>query len=189
METKKLSELCKPDCIGIYGIPATAEDYSVDKVRYLRISDISEDGVLTNDDMKSVSDEDIEKYFLQENDIVFARTGNSTGRAYYYEKKDGVLAFAGFLIKYGLDENKVNPKYLRYFTISNYYKQWVKNLSVGSTRGNISAKTFADCPVLLPERETQDKIVCILSMIDRKIALNKQINCDLWGLNTIEKAA
>ena len=181
MELKKykLGDLCVPDKIGVYGIPASAEDFSEDKIRYLRISDISDDGILLDDDKKSVTDKDIDKYILKENDIVFARTGNSTGRAYLYDSNDGLLAFAGFLIKYHLDETKVNPKFIKYFTISEYYKQWVKNLSIGSTRGNISAQTFADCPILLPSREHQDLAVSILSFIDRKIAINRAINQNL----------
>ena len=181
MELKKykLGDLCVPDKIGVYGIPASAEDFSEDKIRYLRISDISDDGILLDDDKKSVTDKDIDKYILKENDIVFARTGNSTGRAYLYDSNDGLLAFAGFLIKYHLDETKVNPKFIKYFTISEYYKQWVKNLSIGSTRGNISAQTFADCPILLPSREQQDLAVSILSSIDRKIALSRAINQNL----------
>lgn len=179
MKKYKLGELCNQGEFGIYGIPASAENFSKDKVRYLRISDISDDGILLNNDKKSVSDDNIEKYFLKEGDIVFARTGNSTGRAYLYNPKDGVLAFAGFLIKYSIDKNKVNPMYVRYFTISNIYKQWVSNLSVGSTRGNISAKTFAECPITMPDRKQQDLLAFVLSSLDNKIALNRRINAKL----------
>ena len=81
MKSKLLKELCFENKCGIYGIPATAEEYNEDKTRYLRITDISEDGKLLNDSKKSVSSEDIEKYILEEGDIVFARTGNSTGKS------------------------------------------------------------------------------------------------------------
>ena len=174
-----LKNICKPNEIGKYGIPASAEDYDESKVRYLRISDIDDFGKLLDKDKKSVSATDINKYILEENDIVVARTGNSTGRTYFHEKKNGILAFAGFLIKYGLDNNKVNPKYLKYYTISSEYKQWVKNLSVGSTRGNINAQTFANCPILLPERKQQNFLVSILSLLDDKIELNNRINDNL----------
>lgn len=178
----KLRKLCLPNQIGKYGIPAPAIAYSNGKIRYLRISDISEEGTLVNTDKKTVESDDIEQYILEENDIVFARTGNSTGRAYLYDKRDGVMAYAGFLIKYQLDEHKVNPIYLRYFTLSTFYKQWVANLSVGSTRGNISAQTFADCPIVLPPRHQQDVLVETLSNIDAKIKLNRQINDNLEAM-------
>ncbi|WP_455459207.1 restriction endonuclease subunit S [Streptococcus salivarius] len=178
----KLEELCLPDQIGKYGIPAVAEEFSEDKVRYLRITDIDDYGNLLENDKKSVSSPEIEKYILKEGDIVFARTGNSTGRTYYHEEKNGELAFAGFLIKFSLDESKVNPKYLKYFTISKPYKQWVDNLSNGSTRGNINAKTFADCPIILPSREQQDYLVRVLSSLEDKIQINNQINQELESI-------
>ena len=178
----KLEELCLPDQIGKYGIPAVAEEFSEDKVRYLRITDIDDYGNLLENDKKSVSSPEIEKYILKEGDIVFARTGNSTGRTYYHEEKNGELAFAGFLIKFSLDKSKVNPKYLKYFTISKPYKQWVDNLSNGSTRGNINAKTFSDCPIILPSREQQDYLVRVLSSLEDKIQINNQINQELEAM-------
>ena len=178
----KLEELCLPDQIGKYGIPAVAEEFSEDKVRYLRITDIDDYGNLLENDKKSVSSPEIEKYILKEGDIVFARTGNSTGRTYYHEERNGELAFAGFLIKFSLDKSIVNPKYLKYFTISKPYKQWVDNLSNGSTRGNINAKTFADCPIILPPRAQQDYLVRVLSSLEDKIQINNQINQELEAM-------
>jgi len=177
-----LKDLCIPNDWGKYGIPASAEDYDIAKTRYLRITDISDDGELLNNDKKSVSASDLDKYLLNEGDIVFARTGNSTGRSYFHEAKNGKLAFAGFLIKYALDWEKVNPKYLKYYTISNEYKNWVKNLSVGSTRGNINAQTFGDCPITVPERKQQDLIVNTLSLLIDKIELNNRINAKLEAM-------
>ena len=177
-----LKELCIDDEWGKYGIPASAEEYDNDKTRYLRITDISEDGELLNNDKKSVSAPNIDKYLLKEGDIVFARTGNSTGKSYYHEDKNGKLAFAGFLIKYSLDKAKVNPKYVKFFTITNEYKNWVKNLSVGSTRGNINAQTFGDCPISVPERKQQDLLVRTLSLIIEKIELNNRINAELEAM-------
>ena len=182
MKKVKLSDLCIESEIGKYGIPASAEAYDKNKVRYLRISDIDDLGNLINTDRKSISSDEIEKYILKEGEIVFARTGNSTGRTYFHEDKNGILAFAGFLIKFGLDKRKVNPKYLKYYTISDEYKSWVNNLSVGSTRGNINAQTFAGCPILLPERKQQDFLVKILSDIDDKIEVLHQINDNLSEL-------
>ena len=182
MSKALLKNLTFENNCGVYGIPATAEDFDYDKTRYLRITDISEDGKLLDVDKKSVSSDDIEKYLLNEGDIVFARTGNSTGKTYYHEASNGRLAFAGFLIKYSLNPQKVNPKYIRYYTISNEYKTWVSNLSLGSTRGNINAKTFADCPISLPSRKQQDLLVAVLSTLDAKIELNNRINAELEAM-------
>ena len=178
----KLIDLCFKDCSGQYGVPYSAEEYDTSKYRYLRISDITDDGFLHNNDLKSVSGDNLEAYLLKENDIVFARTGNSTGRSYMYDIRDGKLVYAGFLIKYSINPQKINPKYVRYFTQSSYYKQWVKNLSNGSTRGNINAQTFADCDIFFPERCQQDILVNELDSINDKISLNTRMNAELEAM-------
>ena len=164
---------------GSYGIGAPAVPYQEDKLTYLRITDINDDGSLNFADLKSVDAEDAEKYILKENDIVFARTGNSTGRSYFYEKQHGTFVYAGFLIKFSLDPNKVNPRILKYYTHSKPYFDWVNSFDTGATRGNINAKTYGDMEIELPSRKVQDKIVSILSSLDRKIELNNKINADL----------
>ena len=164
---------------GSYGIGAPAIPYQEDKLTYLRITDINDDGSLNFSDLKSVDAEDAEKYILKENDIVFARTGNSTGRSYFYEKQHGTFVYAGFLIKFSLDPNKVNPRILKYYTHSKPYFDWVNSFDTGATRGNINAKTYGDMEIELPSRKVQDKIVSILSSLDRKIELNNKINADL----------
>ena len=164
---------------GSYGIGAPAVPYQEDKLTYLRITDINDDGSLNFSDLKSVDAEDAEKYILKENDTVFARTGNSTGRSYFYEKQHGTFVYAGFLIKFSLDPNKVNPRILKYYTHSKPYFDWVNSFDTGATRGNINAKTYGDMEIELPSRKVQDKIVSILSSLDRKIELNNKINADL----------
>ena len=170
----KLSDLTV-DGKGTYGIAASAVDYDSQKPTYLRITDINDDGTINFDGLKSVDDENSYKYILKENDIVFARTGASTGRSYFYQKEDGVFVYAGFLIKFSLDPQKVNPRYLKYYTHSKMYYDWVHSFDSGATRGNINAKTFGDMLLDLPERNVQDEIVSILKEIDDKIAVNRRI--------------
>ena len=174
----KLSEL-SVDGKGHYGIGAPAIPYDKNKPTYLRITDINDDGTINFLDLKSVDDEDSNKYLLKENDIVFARTGNSTGRSYFYQKEHGDFVYAGFLIIFSIDPQKVNPKILKYYTHCQEYYNWVKSFDTGGTRGNINAKTFGDMPISLPKRCVQDKIVGILSALDSKIENNNKINANL----------
>jgi len=164
---------------GSYGIGASAVPFSKDLYTYLRITDIKDDGTLNLQDMKSVDDEKASEYFLKPNDIVFARTGASTGRNYFYDGTDGEFVYAGFLIKFSIDEKKVNPKYIKYFCQSKQYKDWINSFNTGSTRGNINAQTLGKMPIPLIERKTQDALVCILSSIDEKIKKNNEINNNL----------
>lgn len=184
MEFKEyqLSELSKNNK-GTYGIGAAAVEYSKDLYTYLRITDINEDGTLNYANLKSVNDENAERYLLKKGDIVFARTGNSTGKAYYYDGEIEKLVYAGFLIKFSLDEEKVNPKFIKYYTMTNEYRNWIKEIQTGSTRGNINEKMYGNMVIKLPPRKYQDKMVFLLEKVDKKIKLNNQINDNLQGLS------
>ena len=164
---------------GSYGIAASAVPYSDELFTYLRITDINDDGTLNKSGFMSVSDEKAEQYLLKPNDIVFARTGGSTGRNYFYDGTDGEFVYAGFLIKFSIDSTKVNPRFIKYYCLSQEYRGWVHSFNTGSTRGNINAQTYANMPILLPSREQQDLLVDTLSVIDEKIKLNTAINENL----------
>ena len=164
---------------GSYGIPAPAIPYSEGRYTYLRITDINDDGTLNLSDRKSLDDPAAQEYLLQPNDIVFARTGNSTGRNYFYNPEDGDLVYAGFLIKFSIDPEKVNPKYIKYYMLSPKYRAWITAFNTGSTRGNINAQTYANMRIDIPPRKQQDLLVDVLSSLDAKIRINNQINRNL----------
>ncbi|MBO2526085.1 MAG: hypothetical protein CW341_10380 [Bacteroidetes bacterium] len=174
----KLGELTI-DGKGSYGIAAPAVDFNSDKYTYLRITDINDDGTLNKNGLKSVDDKNSHKYLLRQNDIVFARTGASVGRSYFYDERDGELVYAGFLIKYSIDPTKVNPKILKFYTHSQAYYDWIQTVDNGATRGNINAQTYASMPIILPERHEQDRIASILSSLDDKIDLLRRENATL----------
>ena len=164
---------------GYYGIGASAVPYSTELYTYLRITDINDDGTLNMSDLKSVSDEKATDYLLKPNDIVFARTGASTGRNYFYDGTDGEFVFAGFLIKFSLDPEKVNPRYIKYYCLSKEYRDWIAAFNTGSTRGNINAQTLASMPISLPDKTIQDRVVKVLDALEEKRKSNTKINDNL----------
>lgn len=177
-EQKTLGQLSK-NGRGYYGIGASAVPYSDELFTYLRITDIRDDGTLNRADLKSVADSEASKYLLAPNDIVFARTGASTGRNYFYDGRDGIFVYAGFLIKFSIDDRQVNPRYIKHYCRSKNYWDWIAAYNTGSTRGNINAQTLASMPIILPPREYQDRAVSILDSLDDKIELNNRINDNL----------
>lgn len=176
----KLKEISK-DNSGMYGINASGVDYDSNLYRYLRITDIKDDGTI--DQSKKVSVEikkgDDSKYLLNKNDVVLARTGASAGRSYFYDGTESPMIFAGFLIKFALDDSKVNPEYIKYYFQSREYKEWVKSVSTGSTRPNINAKMYSNMDIILPSFEQQQLLVDTLSALDNKIENNNKINENL----------
>ena len=140
---------------------------SEDLYTYLRITDIRDDGTLNMADLKSVDDEKASQYLLKPNDIVFARTGASTGKSYLYDKNDGKLYFAGFLIKFHI--NKACPQFVFFNTLRNNYENWVKVVSVRSGQPGINAEEYKKFMFYLPSIQEQEKIANFLSLIDKKI--------------------
>jgi type I restriction enzyme S subunit len=167
---------------GSYGIAASAIEFDASKYTYLRITDINDDGTINKNGLKSVDDVNASNYLLKPNDIVFARTGASVGRSYFYDGKDGEFVYAGFLIKFSIDPNKVNPKILKYYTHSQPYYDWILSVDNGATRGNINAQTYSSMPIILPDRNRQDKIASILSSLDDKIDLLHRENKTLEAM-------
>ena len=161
---------------GEYGIGAPAVNKSNVLPTYLRITDINDDGTINFSGLKSVDADGYKKYLLEYGDVVFARTGNSTGRSYVYRLKDGVFVYAGFLIKFKLNISKVIPEYFRYVLLSSQYKNWIKGNVTGSTRSNINVDGFGKFTFKLPEISEQKRIADILAALDDKIELNNQMN-------------
>jgi type I restriction enzyme S subunit len=108
------------------GLMLAACEYNPNLLTYLRITDISEDGKFIEEGKKSVNHPDVLNYILEEGDIVFARTGNSTGKTYLYDSNDGALVFAGFLIRFKPLKGVLHSQFIKFFTETNYYKNWVE---------------------------------------------------------------
>lgn len=135
---------CSIDNKGIYGIGASSCNYNPKFPVYLRITDIDDSGFLGTSKMciNPMRYPKYNKYYLKKYDIVFARTGNSTGKNFMYLGNDNSVVYAGFLIKFSINPKKVNPIYVKYFCQSiNYYHQ-INKLITGSTRPNINEKSF-----------------------------------------------
>lgn len=125
--------------------------------RYIRITDLNEDGTL-NDDI--VSSEKIEsQYILENNDLLIARTGATVGKTFLYSSKFGKALFAGYLIRYRLDEHKIMPEYLLFFTKSQIFKNWILKSQRVSAQPNINGQEFLKSVLILPPKEIQTQIV------------------------------
>ena len=161
VEVKKLIDVVLSS--GQYGSNTSATDYQEGKPRYIRITDINDDGSL-NDDIKTA--EVIEdKYKLIPGDIVFARTGATVGQTYMHETGNAI--YAGYLIKYQMDESKMKPAFMKAFTHSKTYYNWVANSQKIGAQPNISAAQYDKMPVLVPQIEKQEDFLTIYQQADK----------------------
>lgn len=154
-----------------YGLNASAVQFD-GKNGYLRITDIDE---RTNKYISSTrvspSCNPDKKYLLKEGDIVFARTGNSVGKTYIYKNTDGVLYYAGFLIRARLNSD-VYPYFIFLQTLTNKYRKWVRIMSQRSGQPGINSEEYGNYKIVLPCLEEQEKIASVFRELDKKIDLS-----------------
>lgn len=136
-------------------------------VRYIRITDINEDGSLNND---VISAENVdEKYLLKENDFLIARSGNTVGKTFLYKENFGKCIYAGYLIKFTLNLQKIIPEYLLYYTKSTAYKAWINSNQRANAQPNINSNEYLNSPIIIPEIQIQQKLVETISLKKEKI--------------------
>ena len=164
---KKLIDLCKEK--PRYGAGASAINKDEKLARYIRITDLNDDGTLRNDEWKSITDKDAESFCLQVGDFLFARTGATVGKTYLYKNEHGKCAFAGYLIKFVPNKELLLPEFLLYYTQSFRYRQWLAYIQTWGVQPNINASLYSSMPISIPTINEQKQIVSILFDIDSKI--------------------
>lgn len=159
---------------GEYGLNAPACEYEEGLPKYLRITDIDDQGRYI-DNKACVNDADSHKYVLNKGDIVFARTGASVGKNYTYDEKDGILVYAGFLIKFS-----IKPQYNANLICSNCrtkkYNNWVAKMCARSGQPGINAEEYATYSFIIPKSaQEQSRIAEILMQWDKAIELHEKL--------------
>ncbi len=161
------------DCLSTrpdYGINAPAVPYSDRLHTYLRITDISDDGRFSKQSLVSVSKSSADNYFLNDGDLVFARTGASVGKSYLYDTNDGPLVFAGFLIRVRPDANFLVSPFLAAFVKTDNFWTWVRMTSMRSGQPGINGNELAQLRIPLPPVAEQTAIAAVLTDMDAEIA-------------------
>lgn len=130
-----------------YGSGASAIIFD-GQTRYVRITDIQEDGRLSPDAM-SPSQYDA-KYLLNDGDILFARSGATVGKTYLYDSKDGNAIYAGYLIRLVPNQEIVLSEYIYHFTRSHYYRAFIASNVQAVAQPNINAQQYGNLSVCVP---------------------------------------
>lgn len=166
----------------MYGANETGIPYEDTLPRYIRITDITGDGKLKDYGKLSLSEEAAAPYILTDNDVLFARSGGTVGKAFIYKKEYGKSAFAGYLIKASTNDRLLSD-YLFYYTQSSLYEEWKKQIFIQATIQNIGADRYNNLPIVLPSVEEQKEIVSYLqkkcaemdTLIAKKTALLEEM--------------
>ena len=134
--------------------------------RYIRITDITDDGKLNPLDAKytCISTENKE-YLLKRDDLVMARTGATYGKTLYYNM-DTPAIYASFLIKIQVDETQMLPRFYWHFTRTPEYWGQANRLVTKGGQPQFNTGAIGRIVIPIPPLETQAKIVSILDRFD-----------------------
>ncbi|MBP5424139.1 MAG: restriction endonuclease subunit S [Paludibacteraceae bacterium] len=130
--------------------------------RYIRITDIDENGLISINELGVTVANVEEKYILKENDILIARSGATVGKAYIHKELPYTCLYAGYLIRFIVDSNKILPGYLFSYTQLNTYKEWVSAIQRPSGQPNINAEEYQSLEIPLPDISVQSIITNII---------------------------
>lgn len=158
-----------------YGLNAAAKPFD-GKNRYIRITDIDDNSrsfLQTDLTSPDTNLDQAKSSILQEGDIVFARTGASVGKTYIYNKNDGLVYFAGFLIRV-----RVKPEYNVDFvfqnTLTKNYAMFINITSQRSGQPGVNAQEYASFTFLTPTLPEQARIGAFFRHLDRLVALHQR---------------
>ena len=178
-EQRKLSEMCGTF---EYGLNASAKEFD-GKNKYIRITDIddaSREFLLSDLSSPDICLDGMSKYLLSSGDIVFARTGASVGKTYIYRENDGIVYFAGFLIRAKVNQDN-DAEFVFQSTLSPSYEKYIRITSQRSGQPGVNAQEYGEYDLFAPSKEEQQRIGHFLRGIDNLITLHQRKCVFLFG--------
>ena len=146
-----------------YGINVPSSKYSETGIRFLRTTDIDEDGNIIEDGIYIPKEEVTHNYLLQQGDLLFSRSG-TVGRCYLHNTENE-YSYAGFLVRFR-PENKLLSKWMFYFSFTKEFKYQVNSEAIVSTIANFNGNKYAAIKLFYPKDENE--LITILKYLDHK---------------------
>ena len=148
-----------------YGYTESASSEKIGP-RFLRITDIQDNCV----DWETVpycriEKADLPKYKLADGDIVFARTGATTGKSYLVSHPPCAV-FASYLIRVRVSTAEVSPQFLNLFFQTRAYWSVIRAGVSGSAQGGFNATKLGELVIPFPRSpEGQQEAVARLEFL------------------------
>ncbi|WP_289044082.1 restriction endonuclease subunit S [uncultured Olleya sp.] len=186
---KRIKIIKLKDCLlekPTYGANASSKPFENGSLRYIRITDIDDEGNLIKEDKVTIDSTDYSKYILKDQDFLFARTGNTVGKTLLYDSQMEESVFAGYLIRFRVNSKILNPKFLFYFTKSLKYETFKRKMIKVGAQPNINSEEYQS--MILPsfsieiQNELIDKLdfmKCNIDTLKSKISSSKALQKSL----------
>ncbi len=166
-----------------YGLNAAAKEFDGES-KYIRITDIDDNSRELKTEDITTPDTDLTvagNYKLLDGDILFARTGASVGKTYIYKVSDGLVYYAGFLIRARI-KGKYNAEFVFQNTLTEDYKRYIAMTSQRSGQPGVNAQEYANYEIMIPTKAEQEKISAYLNGLDHLITLHQHKSEELQNL-------
>ncbi len=175
----RLGDVCqRPE----YGANTPAVPFDPALPRYVRITDITDDGRLRPDDPRSAEPSATRGYKLDPGDLLFARSGATVGKTYLHRRQDGPCSYAGYLIRFRALPDVASPEFLERWTRSQFYGKWVASMLRAGAQPNINATEYSSLPIPLPPLAEQQAIAAALDGVDGTIERAREERARLHSL-------
>ena len=142
----------------MYGANESPDNIEPTDPRYIRITDIDDDGQLKAETYCTLSYDIAKSYILEKGDILFARSGATVGKTYIHLNTESAC-FAGYLIKAHVNKRMADCEYVYYFTKSSIFANWKDSINIQATIQNIGADKYANLILTFPPLTEQTQIV------------------------------
>lgn len=149
-----------------YGLTASAVFSDCNGPLFLRITDIQHNNIIwENVPRCHASPQEVEKFSLREGDIVFSRTGATTGKSIKIKKIPECCLFASYLIRI-TPNPKVNSTYLAAFFQTTQYWNQVHLMSSGTGQPGINASKLKKLQIPLPPLAEQERFAARIAKLE-----------------------
>ena len=150
-----------------YGLNINSDFYVEEGIRFIRTTDITEDGELIDEGVY-LEAKSVEKIYLtQANDFLISRSG-TLGRAYLHQSDEN-YTYGAYLVRFNFG-CPIKSRFIFFFTKSRCFEHWITLNTVQSTIGNVNGQKYSNLEIFLPLLAEQTQIV---NFLDRK---TQQIN-------------
>jgi type I restriction enzyme, S subunit len=173
-QVKQVGEFCESPQ---YGYTESASQEPVGQ-RFLRITDI-QDGRVNWNSVPYCRCPEPEKYLLKPNDLVFARTGATTGKSFVIRDCPEAV-FASYLIRLRVRDT-ISVDYLyRYFQSPSYWEQ-IADEKEGTGQPNLNGSKLAKIKVPIAPPAEQRRIVAELDALQAEVDALKELQRQTSG--------
>jgi type I restriction enzyme, S subunit len=148
---------------------SSAKSKSKGKVPVLRMGNIQNRKFVWDDLVYTDDVDEIKKYELKHNDVLFNRTNSPelVGKTAIYKGETPAI-FAGYLIRINRKKDLLDADFLNYFLNSTVVREYGFSVMTSSiNQANINGSKLKEYPIVIPSLQKQKEIVVKLDMLLR----------------------